>query len=316
MHDLAIILVSYHNSSWLRACLKSVLDHVDGCAVDVVVVNNANDGTEHVVREFPSVRLIRCENRGFAHANNRGLETCDARYVLFLNVDTEVLDGTFRQLVEALDRRPEVGLAGVRQVGVDGRVAPSMRRFPSAARTLFEALGSERFPFRSSWTGERDLDSSHYRAERVCDWTSGSFLVARREVLEEVGPMDERFFLYSEEPDLCLRASKEGWEVRHIPVMTILHHGGDVVATPELSAQDAFSRLQFARKHFSFAHRMIYAGALGLGYSLRAISPGRARAQNRTAARSALRTLVGIDRPPFGQTWDLLDKRRLLFHEP
>src|SRR5262249_42690269 len=148
---------------------------------------------------FPWVRLVRCENRGFAHANNQGLATCDARYMLFLNVDTEILEGTFAKLVAALDVRPRVGLAGVRQLGAHGEVAASMRRFPNAARALGEALGSERLPVRTSWSGERVLDRALYDTERRCDWTSGSFLVARRRVIDEVGPMDERFFLYSEE---------------------------------------------------------------------------------------------------------------------
>src|SRR5829696_8432658 len=106
MHDLTIILVSHNGERWLRPCLESVFEHAGDCNIDVVVVNNADDRTAEVVRDFPAVRLIRCENRGFAHANNRALLTSTARYALFLNVDTEVLDGTFGELVEALDARP------------------------------------------------------------------------------------------------------------------------------------------------------------------------------------------------------------------
>jgi hypothetical protein len=84
--------------------------------------------------------------------------------------------------------------------------------------------------------------------------------------------------------------------------MTVLHHGGDAATSPTLAAQDAFSRIQFARKHFSPGHRAAYAGALGLGYAVRSVTPGRDRAARRVAARAALRTLVGFDPPPFGQT--------------
>lgn len=306
MDDLAIILVSYNGAGWLRPCLMSVLARTGDCTVDIVVVNNADDGSEQIVAdEFPSVRLIRCENRGFAHANNQGLLTCDARYVLFLNVDTEIREGTFEQLVAALDVRPTVGLAGVRQVDGNGVVAPTMRRFPSAPRALGDALGAERLPVRASWSGERELDLSLYETEQGCDWTSGSFLVARRDVLDTVGHMDERFFLYSEEPDLCLRAKKRGWEVRHLPVMTIVHHGGNGGTSPTLAAQDAYSRLQFARKHFSRLHRAAYAGALGVGYVLRGFVPGRS--ERRTAARAALRVLFHLSDPPFGQKRHQLD---------
>src|SRR5207244_4436829 len=133
---------------------------------------------------------------------NRGLMTCDARYVLFLNVDTEIRAGSLDELVGALDERPHVGLAGVRQLTPDGSVFPTIRRFPNAVRALGEALGSESFPLRSSWLGERELDLARYERETLCDWTSGSFMIVRREALEAAGYMDERFFLYREEPDL------------------------------------------------------------------------------------------------------------------
>lgn len=301
VHDLAIVLVAHHSDRWLRSCLESVLRHTGDCSVDVVVVNNADDDTEQIVADgFPSVRLIRCENHGFAHANNRGIVTCDARHVLLLNVDTEVVSGTFAELVEALDARPDVGVAGVRQIAVDGTVQPSVRRFPSVARALCEAVGFERLPVHPSWSGERELRSSLYDDELECDWTSGSFLAVRREVLQGIGLMDERYFLYSEEPDLCLRAKRAGWEVRHLPVMTILHHAGKAGVDARLSAQDAYSRLQFARKYFSAPHRYAYAAALAVGYGIRAAAPGPARTAGRRAARSALRTLVGLDGPPFG----------------
>ena len=301
MTDLAIILVSHNGDRWLRPCLTSVFDHVGDCDVDAVVVNNADDRTAEIVTgEFPRVRLIRCENRGFAHANNRALLVSTARYALFLNVDTEILEGTFEQLVRALDERPTVGLAGVRQVSPEGTVAPTIRRFPNAIRSLGEALGSEHFPFRATWLGERELDLALHDREYSCDWTSGSFLIARREALQSAGLMDERFFLYSEEPDLSLRVKKAGWDVRHLPVMTVLHHAGRERADPRLAAQDAYSRIQFAEKHFSAPHRTAYKGALALGYVLRGAPSGRARSDQRHAARAALRVLTGLDGPPFG----------------
>jgi N-acetylglucosaminyl-diphospho-decaprenol L-rhamnosyltransferase len=300
VQDLAVILVSHHGERWLKPCLASVFAHVGRCDLDVVVVNNADDDTEAVVRgSFPAVRVIRCENHGFAHANNRALETCDARYVLFLNVDTEILRGTFEELVALLDGRPSVGLAGVRQLTALGDVAPSIRRFPNAIRAFGDSLGGERLLIRPAWLGERVLDPTAYSHEHACDWTSGSFLIVRHEVFRTVGTMDERFFLYSEEPDLCLRAKRAGWETRYVPTIDVLHHGGNEGSNARLAAQDAFSRMQLARKHFSRLHQAAYAGALGLGYALRSIGPSHGTTGRKTAARAALRTLVGIDDPPF-----------------
>lgn len=299
-HDLAIILVSHNGERWLTPCLKSIFEHIGVCDIEVIVVNNADDGTVSIVSSaFPQVRILRCENRGFAHANNRALLSSNARFTLFLNVDTEILEGTFEHLVATLDERPTVGLAGVRQVSSTGDVALTIRRFPNVIRSLGEALGSEHYPFRATWLGERELDPAMHERESPCDWVSGSFLVARREALQSAGLMDERFFLYSEEPDLGVRVKKAGWEVRHLPVMTVLHHGGTEKTTPRLKAQDAYARIQYAQKHFSRPHRAAYRGALAFGNLLRAAAPGVARDQRR-AARSALRVLAGLDGPPFG----------------
>ncbi|MDX6408603.1 MAG: hypothetical protein QOE13_1674, partial [Gaiellaceae bacterium] len=202
-----MIIVSTNEAHWLRPCLSTVFERAGGASLDVVVADNqSTDGTRELVEtEFPQARVVTCENRGFAHANNRGFMASEARYVLFLNPDTEILEGTFGDLVHALDARPQVGLIGVKQVTADGALFPTIRRFPNAARAFGEALWSERFPFRASWLGERELDMSVYEREVECDWTSGSYMLARREALLSGGILDERFFIYGEEPDLCLR---------------------------------------------------------------------------------------------------------------
>jgi GT2 family glycosyltransferase len=298
MDDLAIIVVSTNEAHWLGPCLGSIARQAGDVSLDVVVADNeSTDGTRELVeREFPWARVVTCPNRGFAHANNRGLQTTNARYALFLNPDTEVLAGTFAGLVRALDERPSVGLAGVRQVTPDGELFPTVRRFPNALRALGEALGSERLPLRLGWLGERELRLDRYDEELDCDWTSGSFMLARREALESAGYLDERFFIYSEEPDLCLRMKRAGWEIRHLPSMTILHHADKAGVKPRMVAQDAFARLQYADKHFPAAHRSAYRAALALRWLLRL--PGRGA--RRDAARAALAILLGRGAPPFG----------------
>jgi N-acetylglucosaminyl-diphospho-decaprenol L-rhamnosyltransferase len=306
MHDLAIIIVSTNEAHWLRPCLTTVFAQAGAIELDVVVADNeSTDGTRELVEsEFPAARVVTCENKGFAHANNRGLITCDARYVLFLNPDTEIRQGTFEELVRALDARRDVGLAGVRQITADGQLYPTIRRFPNALRALGDALAAERFPFRTRWLGERELNLEVYDREVACDWTSGSFMIARREALESAGYMDERFFIYSEEPDLCYRMRQAGWEIRHLPVMTILHHAAKAGIKPKMVAQDLFTRRQYASKHFSPAHRAAYLSALGLSCLLRLLPIGSspdARRQRRGAAWRALLTLLGGERPPFGE---------------
>jgi N-acetylglucosaminyl-diphospho-decaprenol L-rhamnosyltransferase len=299
MHDLAIIIVSTNEGSWLEPCLTSVFEHAGDLALDVVVVDNeSTDDTKDVVGAFPGARIVPSQNRGFSHANNRGLMTSDARYVLFLNPDTEILEGTFADVVRALDERPSIGLVGVRQVTADGELFPTIRRSPNALRALGEALGSERLRFARPWLGERELDLAQYDREVQCDWTSGSFMLARREAIESAGYLDERFFIYAEETDLCLRITRTGWEVWHLPRMTILHHADKAGASAKMEAQGAFARRQYARKNFSPLHRYCYLTAVLVRHGLRALL--LRDSARRAAARRALATLVGVSEPPFG----------------
>lgn len=304
--DIAIIVVSTNEARWLDACLSTVFDHAGSAELDVVVVDNeSSDGTRELVESrFPQARVVASANRGFGHGNNRGLETTCARYVLFLNPDTEIVDGTFGELVDMLDRRPELGLVGVRQLTPDGQLFPTVRRFPSAARALGEALASERWPVSPTWAGERVLDMDLYEQELECDWTSGSFMLARREALLSAGCLDERFFIYAEEPDLCLRMKRAGWRVLHVPDMTIVHHACKGGIRPRMIAQDAFARRQYAEKHFGRVHRALYLGAIGARHVLRASVAsvnGREASVHREAARRAIKTLAGRAEPPFGE---------------
>jgi GT2 family glycosyltransferase len=301
--DVAIIIVSTNEAKWLEPCLRTVFEHAGDAKLDVVVVDNGStDGTADLVASrFPRARVVSSENKGFAHANNRGAMTCTARYVLFLNPDTEIVDGTFGELAAALDERPRVGMAGVKQITADGTLWPTIRYFPSVSRALGEAFASERWARRGRWAGERELDLAIYEHEVDCDWTSGSFMFCRREALLSAGLLDERFFLYAEEPDLCLRMKRGGWGTRHLPTMTIVHHAGKGGLRPKMVAQDVFTRRQYARKHFVAPQRAAYLAAVGARHAVRAAAPGGdSGPQRRAAARLALRTLVGREGPPFG----------------
>jgi N-acetylglucosaminyl-diphospho-decaprenol L-rhamnosyltransferase len=304
VHDIAIITVSTNEAHWIRPCLRTVFAHMGDVSADVVVADNeSRDETADVVAaEFPDARVVPSRNHGFSHANNRALMTCDARYVLFLNPDTEILEGTFEELVQAMDARPTVGLVGVRQVTPDGRLDTTIRRFPNAARALGDALSAERLPRRPAWLGERELAPSAYDREVACDWTSGSFMLVRREAIESAGFLDERYFMYSDETDFCRRIKGAGWEIRHLPSMTILHHDGKAGIKPSIESLSASSRMRYARKHFSPVHRLLYFGAVLLGASLRSVYGGAGERGRlvKEANRRKLATLTGRASPPFG----------------
>src|SRR5262249_763480 len=263
---------SHNQAHWLRRCLPTLVERTGAIDADLVVVDNghADDTAELVEREFPSVRLLRVDNHGYAHANNQAVRTTDARYVLFLNPEPELLEGTLAGLVEELDRRPDVGVVGVRQVGADGAVYPSMRAFPSVSRTLGDALGLERLPGRPGWLGEREVRLDRYEHEFDADWTIGAFMLVRREALESAGYLDERFFIGSEEVDFCLRVRRAGWRLLYLPTMTILHHvqNGSLARAGDtrIQRQNALSQVLYAKKNFPPAYRAAYRGALLLRY--------------------------------------------------
>lgn len=299
MRDVCVIIVSHNRRHRLGATLTSVFDHAGGLDVDIVVVDNGTDGSaEYVEGKFPNVRAIRCPNHGFGYANNRALETALCRYVLFLNPDTELLDGNLGVVISDLDDRPEVGLVGVRQIRGDGSLAPTIRRFPSFRHMLAEALGVEKVPGFRRVLGERELDERRYNRETHCDWTSGSFKLVRHAALESTGWFDERFFLFSEEVDLCWRLARMGWKIVHMPSITI-RHNEPALTNERLEAQAAYARMQFARKHFPSAPT--YRLALALRYAIRAgvysISRGQRKGPGQ-AARAALATVLS-GRSPF-----------------
>jgi N-acetylglucosaminyl-diphospho-decaprenol L-rhamnosyltransferase len=303
LDDLAIIVVSYNSARWIASCLRSISTHLGELDADVVVVDaESRDGTTDIVADFSDARLIRCRNGGFAYANNRGLMTCDARYVLFLNPDTEILDGSLSDLIDWMDAHPAVGLVGVRQVDGEGRLDMTIRRFPNALRALGDALSAEHVPWRPGWLGERELDPAAYDREVDCDWTSGSFMLARREAIESAGFLDERFFMYSEETDLCRRIRSAGWGVRHLPSMTILHYGAQVGIDPTIESLSAYNRIAYAGKHFSPVHRVFYFVAVLLRHLLRAVFAGGGElgARRRAANWAAVKTLAGRAPVPYG----------------
>ena len=205
MTDLAVIVVSTNEAHWGR-CLPSIYEHAGEIGLDVVVVDNeSTDETRELVEsEFSRARVVPSINQGFAQANNRALRTLDASWILFLNLTLRSSTALSQDWsTDCVHVQPLVLLASARS----HRTGSCFQRFNAFRRRPagFEAIGSERFPFKASWLGERELDMSVYEQDVECDWTSGSFLLVRREALQSAGFMDERFFLFCDETDLCLR---------------------------------------------------------------------------------------------------------------
>jgi GT2 family glycosyltransferase len=302
--DLSVVIVTHNGREMALRTLRSARASLGGLEAEWIVADSASsDGTpEAIEREFADVEVLRVPNRGFAAGNNIGISWAQGRYVLLLNPDIEVLEGSFADLIAALDSRPDVGIASVVQRGAEGDLQYSMRRFPSPARDLGESLFAARWPIFKTMQ-ELETRAGLYRLEISADWVCGAFLCARAEAVASIGPMDERFFLYSEEIDWCLRAHQAGWDVRHLPVMTVTHHAGRR-DRGDLMAQLAYSRSLFARKHHGTLGALGIRAALAVGHVLRIAlrAPGalfKATSRQRIGAEArALGILLGLGEPP------------------
>jgi GT2 family glycosyltransferase len=304
--DLSIIVVTHNGREQALTTLESAFGAQGWLDAEWLVVDaGSTDGTPSAIADrFPEVRLFCRENRGFAASNNVALREARGRYLLLLNPDVEFRHGSLAELVAAMDARPEVGLASVIQSDADGRPLPSIRRFPSPLRSLGEALFAERWPIGRGLQ-ERVLGGARYQRAGTADWLVGAFLIARREAVEAVGPLDERFFLYSEECDWAYRFWQAGWQVEHLPNLTVVHHCGGG-SSGALKPQLTYSRILFAEKHYGRAKATGIRAAHALRHAIRvaALAPlgifSMARRDRARHELAGLRVALGASGPPLG----------------
>jgi N-acetylglucosaminyl-diphospho-decaprenol L-rhamnosyltransferase len=298
--DLEVVIVSHRDERWLARCVESLEDAAGQCAYRTTIVENG--GFPLSLRASPTRRVLYMPNLGYGAANNTGARGSDAEFLLFLNPDTELARGTLELLVNALRERPDVGLLAVRQVTGDGRLWPSLHRFPSVRTELAHVFASEKWPGAGKRLGERVLDVDRYSHAGPFDWTTGAALAIRRQAFEEVGGFDERFFLFSEETDLCKRVQDAGWGAYVEPRITVLHHAGKAGVQPPREAQMAYARLQYAKKHFSRQRAVAYHAILVMHHLLRLMVRrfrGATASSSAPASALALRVLLGRSAPPF-----------------
>ena len=230
---VSIVIVNFNSWDVLRPCLESIYRESTGASCEVIVVDNAStDGSvQHIREEFPHVRLICCEtNTGFAPANNRGFGIAAGEYILMLNPDTVILNGAIMNAASFLDGHKGAAIVGGRLYFPDRSLQYSLSAFPTVWSLVCETffLGKA-FP-GSRWFANFPLTHFRYDRDRAVDTVCGAFLMFRRNLLEEIGLLDEQFFMYSEEVDFCYRAKQTGHEVWFTPGAEIVHFWGGVSA--------------------------------------------------------------------------------------
>jgi GT2 family glycosyltransferase len=220
--SVACVVVTYDALPWIDRCLESV------AGLDTVVVDNASsDGTVGAVRErFPAVRIVEAENRGLAAGWNRGLAETSAEHVLVLNADAWLVDKALDALVATAARHARAAVVGPRLLNPDGSLQRSVRGFPSAWRLATEYLYLRKLAPRSQALNAFYGAGFDHASEREVEWLMGSCMLLRRTAYDDVGPFDERYFLFSEEVDWMRRASDRGWSVVFTPEAHCVHVGG------------------------------------------------------------------------------------------
>ena len=282
MADVAIVVLTYNGLPWVERALASVAGHET-----VVVDHGSTDGTLDLVRErFPDVRIVEQENLGFGGGNNRGIAETDAPWVLLLNSDAWFADedGLTRLLAFA-EERPDAAVVGPRLRNTDGSLQRSVRGFP----TLW-GLATEYLFLRKLRPGSRLLNPLYARgfdheSVREPDYLYGACLLVRRAAVEEVGGLDEDFFMFSEETEWCYRFRQAGWSVVFAPVADVVHVGG-ASHGGKLFRENVRGHLRFLAKHRGVAYAERARRLLRVALRLRgALYRGERGAQYRDAAR-------------------------------
>lgn len=256
--ELSVVIVSWNVRELLRRCLQSLAREValfhDPFPAEIIVVDNASSDrtVEMLAQDFPSVRVIaNQENLGFTRANNQALALAQGRYLFLLNPDTELRLGALCKLVQYMESNPEVGIVGPQLFYADGTPQSSRRRFPTLATAFLESTRLQQwFPHHRVLSRYYMLDTPDHVATEV-DWINGSAMFVRRAVYEQIGGLDEQFFMYSEELDWCYRAKRAGWQIVYYPEAQVTHYegksSGQVVAQRDIYFHS--SKIRYFRKY-------------------------------------------------------------------
>jgi O-antigen biosynthesis protein len=254
---LSVIIVNYNVRAYLEQCLRTVFTALEGIEGEVFVVDNmSTDGSVEMVRtNFPQVKLIaNRENVGFSRANNQAIRISSGKYVLLLNPDTVVGEDVFQRVVGFMDSRPAVGGLGVKMVDGTGRFLPESKRgLPTPRVAFFKIIGLTRLFPRSKVFGRYHLGHLPENEAAPIEILSGACMFLRKSTLDEVGLLDENFFMYGEDIDLSYRITLAGYENWYFPDARIIHYKGESTKKSSVNYVFVFYNAMaiFARKHFA-----------------------------------------------------------------
>ncbi|MGH7180980.1 MAG: glycosyltransferase family 2 protein, partial [Nitrospiraceae bacterium] len=273
--DLSIAIVSYNTMEILLDCLSSVQAHTRTIAYEVIVVDNdSQDGTVAAIKNiYPEMRIIaNPDNRGFAKAVNQALAVSRGRHILLLNSDTIVRDQSLTTMVAYLDAHFDVGAVSCKQWTGDGHLNQTCFPFPSIRDHLFYSALFQRLAptMQAAAAATHAVDCMQ---SQDVDWANGACLMVRRSLLLQLGGLDEAFFMYFEDVDLCRRLRQQGHRVRHLAEAEIVHLIGRSSGRDRdrLQLVWEFSRIRYIEKHFPPAKCWLMKGCIAAGTGWRLV---------------------------------------------
>jgi GT2 family glycosyltransferase len=258
MMDVSIVIVSFNTSQLLDECIESI-ERETRCSHEIIVVDNAStDRSLQMLRKkYGSVTLIEnADNVGFARANNQGFCIASGKYFFMLNPDTVILNGAIDKLVEFMDRNPDVGICGPRNVGKDGQLQYNCDHFPSFWNNLWVYTNFvNRYPNVEMFSRSR-MQYWDYSSQCDVDKIMGCSLMIRARDFKELGGLDDKYFMYFEETDLCFQAKQNQKRVVYLPTATVIHYGGESSQSQtHETVLDKTISTYFLRSQYYFFHK-------------------------------------------------------------
>ncbi len=260
---ISIVIVTWNSQKFIRNCLDSIFLLTDKVHREILVVDNdSSDGTAEIVREFyPNVNLIENKrNAGYAKANNQGIEQARGKYILLLNPDTQLMEGSLFSMYEHMEANPQVGALGSQLLNPDRNIQPSCREFPGFSTLIWEFLGLSRLFPKSRIFGKWRMGYFAFDQTREVDQPMGSCLMLRKDTLKQVGYFDESFSMFFNDVDLCYRIKKAGWKIFFFPDAQVIHHKGAStrMAKRKMIWLSHLAFFKYFRKHKKgFANRLL-----------------------------------------------------------
>ena len=263
--DLSIIILCYKSKEHLKALLPSVFASTKKYTYEVIIVDNdSRDGTaegiESLLPSVPNLKLIRNQNNGFSAGNNLGIKQASGKYILLLNPDTKVEPNTFEIMLDCMESKSDVGISGCKIIKANGKLdLACRRRFPNPWNSFKALFLSSRQDYNYSGIDENQ--------EMEVDSVVGAFLLIRKSVIDKIGLLDEKFFMYGEDLDWCWRCKEAGFTVWYYPKTFITHYKGSSSAQVPFKSLKWFHQAMwiFYQKHYAKKYPAVFNWLIWLG---------------------------------------------------